>query len=197
MRQTDDNFTGREAELLAGLKAGEAMAFERIFRLYWSDCYQLAFSIIHETEPAEEAVQDVFINIWKNRENMRIDKISPYLYAATKQNILKYIRSKASYNKHLEYYRRFCDVCSNTTEHEVSHNELRQLFAEATLHLNKKTKEIFRLSRMEGFSNSEISKRMNITEKAVEYHITQSLRFLKRRLKDFLIALLVSFSSLP
>lgn len=176
-----------ELELLARMKVGDVNVFEYLFRLYWSKCFRLAFSIIREVEPAEEAVQDVFINIWKNRETIHIDMLSHYLHVATKNNILKYIRYNANYSKHLEYYHQFCTIHLNaTTENEISHHELQQLYDESTQCLKGKTKEIFRLSRMDGLSNSEISKQLKITEKAVEYHITQSLRFLKKKLKDYL-----------
>jgi RNA polymerase sigma-70 factor (ECF subfamily) len=51
----------------------------------------------------------------------------------------------------------------------------------------EKTQTVFRLSRFERQSNKEISHVMNLSEKAVEYHIKQSLKTLRIYLKDFML----------
>jgi DNA-directed RNA polymerase specialized sigma subunit len=43
------------------------------------------------------------------------------------------------------------------------------------------------MSRFEEKSHKEIADYLEISEKAVEYHITQSLKYLRSELKDFLI----------
>jgi RNA polymerase sigma-70 factor (ECF subfamily) len=41
-------------------------------------------------------------------------------------------------------------------------------------------KQIFKMSRKEGLSNEEISKRLNISKRTVENHITQALANLRK-----------------
>ncbi len=53
--------------------------------------------------------------------------------------------------------------------------------------LPEKTRHVFRLSRFDHLSIREIAANMNISEKAVEYHITQSLKTLRLYLKDYLL----------
>ncbi|HEY1166573.1 MAG TPA: sigma factor-like helix-turn-helix DNA-binding protein, partial [Chitinophaga sp.] len=63
--------------------------------------------------------------------------------------------------------------------------------------LPQKTREIFRLCRYEKWPVKEIARFMNLSEKAVEYHVTQSLKFIRLRLKDYitlLLPLLINFS---
>jgi RNA polymerase sigma-70 factor (ECF subfamily) len=49
------------------------------------------------------------------------------------------------------------------------------------------TRAVFRLSREQYQSVPEIAVQLNLAPKTVEYHLTRSLRFLRARLKDFLM----------
>jgi len=50
--------------------------------------------------------------------------------------------------------------------------------------LPKRNQEVFDLSRGQQFSNKEIADQLNISLKAVEKHLTKTLRFLRGVLKD-------------
>jgi RNA polymerase sigma factor (sigma-70 family) len=56
-------------------------------------------------------------------------------------------------------------------------------------HLPKKAKRIFQLNRLEGRSISEIAKLLNLSEKAIEYHLTTSVKHLKLLIKDTIVIL--------
>ncbi|MES1249791.1 MAG: sigma factor-like helix-turn-helix DNA-binding protein, partial [Chitinophaga rupis] len=51
--------------------------------------------------------------------------------------------------------------------------------------LPEKTQTIFKLSRYEHKSVKEIAGHMQLTEKAVEYHITKSIKLLRHHLRPF------------
>ena len=51
--------------------------------------------------------------------------------------------------------------------------------------LPEKSVHIFKKSRFENMNTKEIALQMKLSEKAVEYHITKSLKFLKENLKDY------------
>ena len=65
--------------------------------------------------------------------------------------------------------------------------ELSEAIDIATRQLPEKTRQVFRMSRFEEQSVKEIAQTMNISEKAVEYHITKSLKILRLHLKDFIL----------
>jgi RNA polymerase sigma-70 factor (ECF subfamily) len=46
------------------------------------------------------------------------------------------------------------------------------------------------MSRFEEKSHKEIALALDLSEKSVEYHITQSLKFLRVYLKDYLVSFL-------
>jgi DNA-directed RNA polymerase specialized sigma24 family protein len=56
--------------------------------------------------------------------------------------------------------------------------------------LPEKSQTVFRLSRLEHQSVEEIAARLDVTPKAVEYHLTKSLKLLRTYLREFLVAVL-------
>jgi RNA polymerase sigma-70 factor (ECF subfamily) len=60
----------------------------------------------------------------------------------------------------------------------------------AIYQLPDKTQTVFKMSRFEEKSHKEIAVTLDLSEKSVEYHITQALKFLRVYLKDYLTILL-------
>jgi RNA polymerase sigma-70 factor (ECF subfamily) len=75
------------------------------------------------------------------------------------------------------------------TESTVVFNELTNEIQQAIQQLPKKSQQVFRLNRLEGRSVSEIADFLKLSERAIEYHLTKSLKQLRAHLKDFILAL--------
>jgi RNA polymerase sigma-70 factor (ECF subfamily) len=65
-------------------------------------------------------------------------------------------------------------------------NEGMSLMKEELEKMPEKTRMIFRMSKFARYSNDEIAEKMQLSEKAVEYHITQAVKKLRVRLAIFL-----------
>jgi len=65
---------------------------------------------------------------------------------------------------------------------QVQYKELKNRVDEIVGELPERQKEIFILSRTEGLSHKEISKKLQITTKTVEYHISLAIKSLKTKL---------------
>ena len=74
---------------------------------------------------------------------------------------------------------------SYATDESVQFADLSKAVEEAMKKLPEKSVEVFKLSRFENQSVKEIARQLNLSEKAVEYHITKSLKVLKEHLKAF------------
>lgn len=169
------------------LHAGDAEAFREIYKRYWKKLYHTALAKTHTQLVAEELVQNIFIAVWEKRTVAKIENLESYLMRAMKYKIINYIQSALTKEKHLE-------VISDTVAREENDSETRVLLHElnlaihtATEKLPAKTKAVFKLSREENRTIKEIAQLMNLSEKAVEYHITQSLKFMRLHLKDFIV----------
>jgi RNA polymerase sigma-70 factor (family 1) len=173
-----------EHALLKLLKASDQFAFREIYVRYWKKLYFLALSKINSREIAEDIVQNVFTDIWEKRLVNNIENISGYLSTAVKYQTINYIKSTILKNGHIVSLAGQKKE-ENTAEMDLLVQELNTAIDRALRLLPQKTQTVFRLSRFEKKSNKDISHMMDLSEKSVEYHITQSLKLLRIHLKDF------------
>ncbi len=184
----------KDEVLIELLSRSDTKAFDEIYRRYWIVVFRYAVCKVHTEEIAKDLCQDVFVSLWQRRNAVSIQHLEAYLVQATKFGVLNHIRGKIK-DKKLYDLAASSQSEDNETENDVAFHKLMTAWEEAISRLPVKTRQIFKLSKMENFSNKEIASRMDLTEKAVEYHITKSYKMIRILLKDFIV-LLVSFFSL-
>ena len=174
-----------DEELVGLLGEGNNQAFEEIYRRYWYRLFGVAYHETGTREEAEELVHDLFEQLWNRRQQLTIRHLSTYLVVSMKHLVVNYIKSQITHRKYQEYLI-FSELQQSTTTEDVVHfADLSKAVEEAMKKLPEKSVEIFKLSRFENQSVREIARHMNLSEKAVEYHITKSLKLLKEQLKTF------------
>ena len=173
------------------LRAGDEDALKEIYSRYWKPCYLHAIRKVRSKETAEELVQNLFVGLWERKLDAPVVHLEAYLFSAIKYQIITYIRKSMVRERLLHVAKQpEADPGSSEAETTLLLHELSEAIETAIVQLPEKTRVIFRLSRFEHRSNKEISQSMDISEKAVEYHITQSLKLLRVHLKDFIFLFL-------
>lgn len=175
-----------EALLLENLRRGCVHSFEQLFRRHWEPLYRTARTKLRSHEEAEEVIQNIFSSLWEKRESLAIVNLSHYLNGALRNRILNIIRDKIPRERYWDYYKAFIPQHRDVTDDVVAFEDLNQAVELAVNHLPEKSREVFRLSRLEGRSNAEIANLLKVSEKAIEYHLTKSIRVLRVRLKDYI-----------
>ncbi len=180
-----------DAELLGHLARGDEYAFQTLYERYWHKLYSYTVHKVEFQETAEEIVQDVFIDLWKRREDLAIDRLESYLFRAARNRIIDVIRASLTRKHHEESSQliRFPDKERLDTDEQLAYNELYSAIHDGLSLLPEKTGEIFRLNRLDQLSAREISTLLDIPVRTVEYHITHALRTMKVYLQDFLVVL--------
>lgn len=174
-----------DGTLIDFLKAGNACAFEEMYRRYWYKLFGVAYHETGTREEAEELVQDVFESLWERRLDVTIVCLSAYLVVAIKRSATKQLRNKLTHQKFREYLI-FSEIRQSLdTEYTVLFEDLSGAVEAAMKKLPEKSAEVFRLSRFENQPIRAIAEQMHLSEKAVEYHITKSLRYLRDQLKFY------------
>lgn len=174
-----------DQELVTQLQRSEKAAFEEIYKRYWRKLFNMAFHQTGKKEEAEELVQDLFVNIWQRRESSQIKHLDLYLTLSLKNKIYDFIKSQISYRKYQEFIILKEVDLHFETDSIVNYLELTEAVEKVLSLLPEKSAKAFKMSRFEAFPVKKIAKEMDISEKAVEYHITKSLRFIKENLKAY------------
>lgn len=182
-----------DAALLQALLADDRAAFAELYERYWHRVFILAYRRLNSRETAEELVQDLFTALWHKRHEHAIEHLEHYLMASISRRVIGHLRAHQVRTAYADYCRWYQARTTQETEHTLAAADLTEAFAQALLHLPEQSREVFRLSRLEHFSVQEISLHLNLSAKAVEYHITKSLRLLRTHLRDFVLVALFLF----
>jgi len=173
--------TYKDEMILAGqIKNGNQLAFATIYDRYHKNMFMLARRYLKSQEMAEDAVQQVFVNFWVNRNNINENlNIRSFLFTALKNHTLNTIRDERSaIVKNYEFLMESFQDGYNESETEGS-LEITSLIEKAVKTLSPQRRQIFYLKIMEGCSNQEIADKLTIsinTVKSQYYHILKEIR---------------------
>ncbi|MGO2103353.1 MAG: RNA polymerase sigma factor [Psychroflexus halocasei] len=165
-----------DLELLKLSSNGNSKAFEHIFNHYWKRLYTYAYKIYNDNQVCEDIVQEVFISLWNKIKSTTILNLEGYLFKSVKFKIANHIRDLKFSTKQLDYIKPIPDDAFDYLEYEELEVEILKKIEELPI----KCKEIFKLSRIEQKSNSEIAQLLNLSIRTVETHISNALKMLKK-----------------
>lgn len=174
-----------DEQLVRFLADGDTAAFKELYDRYWYKLFSVAYHRIGTKEEAEELVHDVFEQLWNRRQSLAITHVGAYLVVAIKHLSMNHIRSQINHRRLQEHLILNQLQQSFATEELVNFTDLSDALTHVLKQLPERSSEIFRLSRFENQSVKAIAAQFNLSEKAVEYHITKSIRLLKENLKAF------------
>jgi RNA polymerase sigma factor (sigma-70 family) len=164
---------------------GDPKAFELIYTKYFKYLFRYVNQSLGSKEDSEEILHDLFLSIWQNRKNKLIIELRVYLYVSARNLINKHLRKKINFSKYREFELLQKVFMSNESEAITNSNDFNNRLNNILDSMSEKTAKVFRMSKIEEISVKKISEQLDISEKAVEYHITKSQKILKEKLKDF------------
>ena len=65
-----------ERAWIRGAEAGDASAFEALFRAYWAQAFRAAYLVVHDSAAAEDIAQEAFLAAIRNLD--RFDRRRPF-----------------------------------------------------------------------------------------------------------------------
>jgi len=178
---------GSQERAIEGLKNGDKSIFEEIYREYFAPLCYYCLKYVDSYEDSEEIVQDLFVKIWEMHDEIEINiSLNAYLYKAVQNYALNHL-SKQKTKEKLQLSRdKSVAVSFGTGQDNLEEEELSIVLRHAILKLPEKRREIFELSRFDGFQNLKIAEKMAISVKTVETQMTKTLKYLRIVLKDYL-----------
>lgn len=164
----------------------DQQAFKELYLAYFNRLYKFSFSILHSSEFAEEAVNDVFLNIWQKRHNLKtIQNLTNYLFISTKNTSVNYLTKfgKERSTSLDDVLVRF-DIDELTPETTIFNEELRSEIELAINQLPPKTKLVFQMAKVEGLKYKEIAQILDISVNTIDNHVATALKKLGNTLKN-------------
>ena len=168
-----------EKIILSALSRGNEEAFDMIFEQLYPKMKSFAFRLCGNESDAENIVQDVFMQLWVNREGLKdIDSLDGYVFMMVRNAGLNFLRG--SLRRGAVRLDDTLQVAGEASAGDVLHyKELEAVLEQEVSKMPPQRRTVFFMSRVEGLSNAEISDKLGISKRTVESHISLALRDLR------------------
>lgn len=168
--------------------SGDENAFTEIYNRYWEKLLAIGYYYTHDKQAAEDILHEIMISLWSRKKDLEIRSLSTYLATAVKFSVFKAI-ARDKKRRDLLATQSIHNYLSDL-EDKLDAKFVQEYLHGAVQQLPEKTKLVFNYSREDELSIAEIAGKMDLSPKAVEYHMTKALRVLKEKLqkiKTFLV----------
>lgn len=175
--------------LVARIQEGDHEAFERLFRSYYEELCAFVDAQIGDLEGADDIVQDVFLGLWRRRNDLNIHStVRAYLFGAARNESISHrkrrkVRTEDD-EKTRKRWERVRTWSTTTPEEDLKRDELRRTIQESIAALPERRREVYTLSRQHGLTYDEIAQVMGISPKTVDNQMVEALKFLRKQLRS-------------
>jgi RNA polymerase sigma-70 factor (ECF subfamily) len=184
-----------DIELVERLQKGDVEAFDLIYVKYSEKLYSFGLKYLRSTDEAEELVQSVFLKVWENHKKLKKESsFKSFLFTISYNDICKLFRKRNYRQKFIDDTLYENSQSSTEIEEGVDYQSVLDEVQKIVEKLPERQKTIFLKSRQQGKSTKEIAEEVGLAPGTVDNYISQSLNFIRNRLRNEDLALLLSFS---
>jgi len=170
-----------EQELVAGLKAGDTDAIDRLYKMYSSSLLGVISRLIKFDEIAEDVLQETFLKIWKSigQYDMSKGRLFTWMSRLAKNTAIDQLRSRGQLNSNRN--ENFEDLgyeldCKHQSIYNPETIGVKKLLSQLT----PAQKEIIDLIYFQGYTHLEVSEELNIPIGTVKTRIRLSMLTLRK-----------------
>ena len=180
----------REKELLLQVSEGNEAAFRQLYYLWQPHLSSFIFSLTKSSDLTAEIVQDVFLKIWLNRENLsNIDHFKAYLFTVSRNYALNELRNlMRQYIQFQKWEKHYLEELVENNEETKFHDLA--LVDEAIDKLTERQRQIYLLQRHQKLTYQQIADRLNISKETVKTHLELAMKSITNHLHNRIALLL-------
>jgi RNA polymerase sigma-70 factor (family 1) len=173
---------------VARIRAGDHAAFKALYDRYADVMFAFAYSSLRSRDEAQDVVQNVFLNVWKNRARWELTtSMRSYLMRAVFNHV-------ATLRRHLrvelaaeETILRDADTSGDwayrtSADEGLDGQELAAALERAVSTLSPRAQQAYRLVREQHMTYAEAAHVMGITPHTLEQHVMKALKSLRDQL---------------
>lgn len=170
-----------ENQMIDALIRGDTEAFRAIYELYAPrlKAYTLRFQF--KGIDCDDIVQETFKRVWEKRDAIHAWKnFNTYLISIAKHLIYNQLRHEVYVKK---YESEFLKLNASIQENDNSF-DIQSIIEGAIIKLPVKCRNIYKLSRIDGFTNPEIAVKLNLSISTVENQLNKALNKIRSALSQ-------------
>jgi len=186
-------YSTEEQDLFLKVKSGDKIAYRALYDRYYKYLVVTANNILGDGEMARDLSQDVFLELWRRRENIEVQSsLKFYLRRSVVNKTLNHIKSRrldfTEPERMPETPSYFLDA-----QTQLETTDLEQVIHQAIAALPERCRVIFTLCRLENMPHKEIAAQLNISTKTIENQMTRALSSLREAVGPYVSSVVLAW----
>ncbi len=174
------DFQKENEKELAWLR-GDQAGFGQLYARYHPVLFGIARSYMNDSAAAGDAVQDVFLKLWNQRQSLKISSVKAYLFQMAKNRCMDMHRSRKSSESLNEAGEiEAAENSDSRIETQQTGAQLKDLIKA----LSPQCRTVFLLVRFENLKYKEVAELLEISNKTVENHMGRALKALRLGMEE-------------
>jgi RNA polymerase sigma-70 factor (ECF subfamily) len=183
-----------DEDLMKEIRAGNMFAFDELYRKYNKRLYKFSYAILKSHEEAQNNTQDVFLNLWLNRNKVEKESsVKYYIFTISYNSAISVIRKKANQSKFFEYVKTLQNLVQEPVDLQFEYDELNEKLNKIINELPKRQREVYKLHKIEGLKYSEIAEKLNISTNTIENHMSRALKAIQKNLRPATLIIILFY----
>ena len=173
-----------EVELWSRFKNGDKDSFKEIYYEHYMFLYNYGIKNSYEENLVEDCLQDLFLKLWKNRENLgEVISIKAYLFRAYIRVLFDALKKS---RRVLDFSEFESEAETSNIEEEIinyqSQTESKNQINKALSQLSRRHRQVLQLHYLEGLSYRQIEEILPIKYQAIRNYVHEALKVMRKNM---------------
>ncbi len=173
------------SRLLDAIADGSEKAFRQLYEQYHHKMGAYISRLTDSYETSQEIVQDVFLKIWQNRENLHtIKSVEAYLFVVSRNQALNSIQTAVANRARILKLEHHYKQVHNTDDNIEAEYHKYFLLDEAIKKLPLQQQKVYILSRHNKLKAAQVAEKMNLSVETVKKYLKIATFSILNRLRE-------------
>lgn len=174
-----------DSNLVVLLRKGDKQAFKILFEKYGTRLYLFALKYLKEKEDAKDLLNEVFLVLWDNRQNLKTNSfLQSYLFTIAYNNIRQRFLKKAREEKYVRVFAEEYLPEVSKEEEQLDYQSFVEKVNQIIDMLPPRRREIFILSYKEELKNYQIAEKLGLSDHHVKKQLVIARKFIIDKVRE-------------
>lgn len=178
-----------DQHLWDSIRESNVEALNELFDRYYFELVRSGIFFCQEPESARDAANEVFCNLWKNRERLsEVSNVKAYLSTVYRNQLISSFRKNKNYRDRLNSWKEGIEVNQSSYEDMLINSQIEEekkaRVRQAMKLLSPKQKEYLEYKYFLGLSYEEIIAKTGVSMKTLYNTIHEAVKTLREKLGD-------------